>query len=154
MSNAMLLAAIPVAANTAQTSGGEPILKRPTDLPIYNTHVEKFEFSFSFLWQIDKQNNFGFSFCREKNESTETGVVRGSVENGIKVVRVACCDAIKTIQERKKPIDEFVATGIEHSQCKFTPAIVYNCIYSNVRWYDEIEWYFFPPRWMQLFMIF
>lgn len=49
LSNTMLLAAIPVAANTAQTSGGEPTLKRPTDLPIYNTNDEKFDFFFFLL---------------------------------------------------------------------------------------------------------
>lgn len=76
-------------------------------------------------------------------------MVRSSVENGIKVVRVACCDAVKTIQVRKKPIDEFVATGIEHSQCKFNPTIVksvHGTPGTLMTDDNEIDWFFFCPR--------
>lgn len=34
-------------------------------------------------------------------------------------MRVFGCDCVNFIKDKKKPVDEFIATGIEHSQCKF-----------------------------------
>lgn len=50
-------------------------------------------------------------------------MIRTSIESGIKAVRETCSDAVKTVQEQKKPIDNFVATGIEHSQCELNVAV-------------------------------
>lgn len=66
---------------------------------------------------------YNLSALRRLDESKdEPSIVRKSVEDGIKVVRETCCDCVNSIKAQKKPIDQFVATGIDHSQCayKFT----------------------------------
>lgn len=60
-----------------------------------------------------------FNFFRKTGEPSESGLIRGSIEGGIKAVRETACDAVRAVQEKKKPIDEFVSTGIEHSQCEY-----------------------------------
>lgn len=52
--------------------------------------------------------------------ATQPSVVRSSIEEGVKVARECCCDCVKLVKDKKAPIDDFIATGIGHSQCNFT----------------------------------
>lgn len=58
--------------------------------------------------------------CRRSTQEVEeeSSVVHSTIQSGVKVVREGCCDCVSTIKAQKKPIDEFVSTGIDHSQCK------------------------------------
>lgn len=49
----------------------------------------------------------------------ESSLVRSSIEGSIKVVREACCDCVNAIKDKKKPVDQFISTGMDHSQCMF-----------------------------------
>lgn len=71
----------------------------------------------------DSIHSFIISFillllCSTSSEPTEPGVIRSSIESGIRTVRETYNDAVQAVKEQKKPVDEFVSTGIEHSQCK------------------------------------
>lgn len=58
-----------------------------------------------------------YIFSIFKRES-EPSALKSSIEDGVRVVRESCCDCVKAAKDKKKPIDEFVTTGIEHSQCR------------------------------------
>lgn len=74
---------------------------------------------------------------------TESYIVRSSIESGVRVARECCCDCAQAIKDKKKPIDEFVSTGIEHSQCKLIQDSKFNLRTTN--FYKSIE-YDFKPR--------
>lgn len=64
----------------------------------------------------DFSNNI-FIIYHSKPVESEPSVIHTTIEGGVKVVREACCDCVNSIKDKKKPIDEFVNTGIDHSQC-------------------------------------
>lgn len=55
----------------------------------------------------------------ESASEVEPTIIRSTIEGGVKVVREFCCSSVNAVKEKKKPVDDFIATGIEHSQCKF-----------------------------------
>lgn len=86
-----------------------------TNLQCSRRKVRPFSVRIQFNWLIKSCDSFD---CSGKNAPTEAGAIRTSIEGGIKVVREGCCDVVKAVQVQKKPIDDFVSTGIEHSQCE------------------------------------
>lgn len=58
-------------------------------------------------------------FHRISTTDSDDSIVRSTIESGVKEVRKVCCDCVTAIKNKKKPVDDFVATGIAHSQCKF-----------------------------------
>lgn len=59
------------------------------------------------------------SFSRISETDDESSIIRSSVEGGIKVVREFGSDCVNAVKDKKKPVDDFIATGIGHSQCKY-----------------------------------
>lgn len=97
------LLSVPVAAATPKdNTPNDPLKCRPSELPIYPT--------------MDTEKNVKTSSTPSESNS----LIRSSLEGGVQVVREACCDCVKTLKDKKKPIDEFVSTGVGHSQCKWT----------------------------------
>lgn len=100
VTGSMMLAAVPVTATpTKDDSTKEPKKLRPSELPIYSTVYD---------------NDQKAAPVAAESES----LVRSSIESGIKVVREACCSTVNSVKDKKKPVDEFVSTGVAHSQCK------------------------------------
>lgn len=65
-------------------------------------------------------------FCLNKFHSeseAEPTIVLSTIEGGVKVVREFCCASVNAVKEKKKPVDDFITTGIGHSQCEF---MIYN----------------------------
>lgn len=60
----------------------------------------------------------GTQFYSKSASETEPTIIRSSIEDGVKVVREFCCASVNAVKDKKKPVDDFIATGIEHSQCK------------------------------------
>lgn len=109
---------------------------KPQDLPIYSTihddepkryvfhfraamfHFETFRLSWfsAFLANFTRWIKCN---SRAAAVQSEPSVVRSSIEGGVRVVRETCCDCVNSIKDKKKPVDEFVSTGIAHSQCKY-----------------------------------
>lgn len=98
ISGSVALLAVPVAAATlTENTPNAPVKCRPSDLPIYPS------------MKADKIIN-----TAPESES----LMRSSIEGGVQVVREACCEFVNALKDKKKPIDEFVSTGVAHSQCK------------------------------------
>lgn len=78
----------------------------------------------------------GFSSFRTSDTDDESSIIRSSVEGGIKVVREFGSDCVNAVKDKKKPVDDFIATGIGHSQCKFQwirwKIVFWICSYKNV----------------------
>lgn len=97
------LLAVPVAAATLKdNTPKDPLKCRPSELPIYPS--------------MDTEKSVNTSPTSTESNS----MIRSSIEGGVQVVREACCDCVNTLKDKKKPIDEFVNTGVGHSQCKWT----------------------------------
>lgn len=98
------------------------------ELPIYSTIFDEENkkwgkpidyYNYSKLFRISNNYIILYSFLPSvSNVKTESRVVRSTLEQGIKVVRECCFDCVKAITDKKKPIDVFVTTGLEHSQCR------------------------------------
>lgn len=58
----------------------------------------------------------------------EANVVYDTIESGVSEVRKFGCECVNAVKSKKKPIDDFVSTGIEHSQCEFTVQLIQNKI--------------------------
>lgn len=63
--------------------------------------------------------------------TSEPSIVRSSIEGGVKVVRESCCDCVQLVKDKKTPIDEFIATGIGHSQCRYSLIVTCCCLSIN-----------------------
>lgn len=95
------LLAVPVAAATLNdNTPKDPLKCRPSELPIYPA--------------MDTEKNVKSSPISPESES----LIRSSIESGVRVVREACCESVNMLKDKKKPIDNFVSTGVEHSQCR------------------------------------
>lgn len=106
LTGSILLSAAPVAAAAVKDDKPKEATKyRPSDLPIYSTIYAK--------------------DIKKSAEPESESIIRSSIEGGVKVVRECCCDCVNSIKDKKKPVDEFVSTGVAHSQCKPT-------LYSNI----------------------
>lgn len=141
-------AAAAVADSKATDEQAKTVKKyKPQDLPIYTTifddGAKKWVKTKFFDWcDIEcRQNGHENQFVLISNEinnvklsffnillifraapvQSEPSVVRSTIEGGVKAVRETCCDCVNGIKDKKKPLDEFVSTGIEHSQCKTLP---------------------------------
>lgn len=51
------------------------------------------------------------------SKDVESSVIRSSLEGSVKFVRECCFDCANAVKDKKKPVDEFIAKGIDHSQC-------------------------------------
>lgn len=82
-------------------------------------HIFAFSSSVISIW-FDSKRNLRFLLNEFHSESeAEPTIVRSSIEGGVKVVREFCCASVNAVKEKKKPVDDFIATGIGHSQCEF-----------------------------------
>lgn len=61
---------------------------------------------------------FGTKFHSEPASDAESSIIHSSIESGVKVVREFGCASVNAVKDKKKPVDDFIATGIGHSQCK------------------------------------
>lgn len=123
--SSVLLSAAPIAVKEKVTPETPNLATfRPQELPIYTTifakDTKKYIFggvekdcSTALFWM------FVFHIYSATTADQEPSAIRASFEGGVKVVRETCCDTVNAIKDKKKPVDEFIATGIEHSQCKF-----------------------------------
>lgn len=99
---AVALSAVPVAAATLKdNTPKDPLKCRPSELPIYPS-------------VLTTKNDKSSSTSPESDS-----LIRSSIEGGVQVVREACRDCVNTLKDKRKPIDNFVNTGVEHSQCKW-----------------------------------
>lgn len=98
--SSVLLAAVPVAPTKDTKDSSAETKKRPQDLPIYSTIHDSSEKT-------------------SEEKPAESSTIRSGIECGVRTVRETCCDCASSIQAQKKPIDDFVSKGIEHSQFVF-----------------------------------
>ncbi|XP_031639202.1 uncharacterized protein LOC116351262 [Contarinia nasturtii] len=95
-----LISAAPVATAMKSNESEPQAVYKPQELPIYTTV-------------------FGKDAKKVTTVENEPSVMRSSIEGGVKIVRECCCDCVKAVKDKKRPIDEFIGTGIEHSQFAF-----------------------------------
>lgn len=74
---------------------------------------------------------FDIFSSRKLKVTAEPSIIRSSIECGVKVVRENACDCVRSVQAQKKPIDDVISTGIEHSQC----TIHLHCV--NLIYYEK-----------------